>query len=386
MSLVALLAFARVSRARKQRARQRQLAFIEKHSDTFLRKVLLPQVKIGRGNSWAPKTSLRKNFEAHQVFEKMTFERNDLWASYFGGFSPTDIWNISRRLPFQDKAPHKLSQLNRTALFIYRMKTSATFRETGVTFGISHGKATDIFHQVLHLLLLVFRDIVSLPSPAEALRTKQWLSNINAFVPGTIFIVDCTHTPMPYDEGRSSMLHYSWKLKRNAMSSLFMICRKTGLIRYASIGHPASYNDMEIMQTCNLFHDPVKRNIFFRDYGPLPMLGDQGFFSAEFPGIITPIATTFSTSSIQRWQTLNQEERNWSSNICREEVKIENTFAQLFVRKWKLLNRGPDPLCKDPLHVQPRIMMAGTILYNLEIILTGRSFLDGPRIFFSLND
>lgn len=153
----------------------------------------------------------------------------------------------------------------------------------------------------------------------------------------------------------------------------------------ASVGWPASYPDIDIVQQCNLFRDRAKRARFFALSGEISVIADQGFFSAEFPGFMTPIASVHSAAGITRWLTLTGEERAWSSSVSREEVKIENCFAHLFVKKWKLLKRGPEGLCKDPLRTAPRIITAGAILYNLEIILSGRSFLDGSQIFDALN-
>lgn len=164
-----------------------------------------------------------------------------------------------------------------------------------------------------------------------------------------------------------------------------MCDRAYGLVRMASIGWPASYPDINILQNCNLFRDQAKRDEFFRTYGPnLAIIADQGFFSQLFPGIMCPIASVHSRGGIPRFLELTDEERMWSSKISAAEVKIENLFSQIFAVKYNLLKRRPHGLCNDPLLKLPMLIKAAAILYNAEIIMSGRSILDGPRIFDSL--
>lgn len=172
---------------------------IAMYGEKVFKKCLLKQVKVGRGRTWIPIC----------VWERMTFQRNDEWRSFFGGFTPRMIWDLARSLPFIDYRKHKLSQLNRTALFLFRMKTGAGFGPTAVEFGISRATAARTFHHVLQLLLLTFSCVISLCSPTEVAWIKAKLREMGAFAPDTIYVIDGTHTPVPFDEGRSTTLQLS---------------------------------------------------------------------------------------------------------------------------------------------------------------------------------
>ncbi len=159
---------------------------------------------------------------------------------------------------------------------------------------------------------------------------------------------------------------YSWKLRKNALSSLYLIDRGFGLVRYVSIGWPAATNDITILKNCSLFGPEASRNEFFETYGNI--VTDQGFFDAMFPQIMCPIASKRSKAGLARWNALTDEEKHWSYRISAVEAQAECVFAQIFHNEFQLLKRAPQPLCKSVPKTQPRIILAATILYNMPIM------------------
>ena len=90
-----------------------------------------------------------------------------------------------------------------------------------------------------------------------------------------------------------------------------------------------------------------------------------------------PIASSKTNPGV--WATLSPEEKQWSYRISSIEIKIEHTFAQIFVHKFKLLKRAPKPICFNAACVHPQFILAASILYNMEILFYGRSIFDGPN-------
>ena len=163
------------------------------------------------------------------------------------------------------------------------------------------------------------------------------------------------------------------------MNSLFIIDRGFGLIRFASIGWPAATNDMYILSNCSLFNTIEKRNTWAGKYGNL--VADQGFFNQLFDFILCPIASRFGgDAAYRRWNQLSPEQKEWSKRISKIEVKIENTFSQIFVQKYKLIKKKPKPICYNADFKHPQLILAASLLYNLEIIWNKRSILDGPDL------
>lgn len=159
---------------------------------------------------------------------------------------------------------------------------------------------------------------------------------------------------------------YSWKERCNGITNLLIIDRVYGLIRYASFGWPASYNDLSMFTNCSLFNTSWKQNYFKEKYGKI--IGDQGFFSTNLDFVVTPIANNRGTSgSLARWNELTPVERQWSKRISAIEARIENVFGAIFGRKYVLVKRE-ECICKHAESVHPQIIKAACILYNLEVL------------------
>ena len=170
---------------------------------------------------------------------------------------------------------------------------------------------------------------------------------------------------------------------------MFLIDRGFGLIRYASIGWPASNNDIYILKSCRLFHNRQKRSHFLDVYGPI--VGDKGFFDKDVQGIIIPNGNEYASrgrggrSKVKKRKRhkripLTLSEKRWSQRVSAVEIGIENTFAAIFHNKYTLVKRGPQPMCKNAAITHPRIILAAAILYNIEIIYNRRPIFDGPNL------
>ena len=132
------------------------------------------------------------------------------------------------------------------------------------------------------------------------------------------------------------------------------------------MGWPASNNDITMFKTCSLFNTEEKKEYFKSNYGYI--ISDQGFFDSKNLLVITPIANRKGTkASINRWNQLNAKEKKWSARVSAIEARIENTFSQIFARKYKLIKRR-DPLCRNPKETHTKIIKAAVILYNLEVL------------------
>ncbi|MCP4988574.1 MAG: transposase family protein [Colwellia sp.] len=158
------------------------------------------------------------------------------------------------------------------------------------------------------------------------------------------------------------------------MSSLFLIDRAFGLVRYASIGWAAATPDITILKQCALFGDQRKSDAFFQQCGRI--VTDQGFSDARFPDIVCPIASKRSAAGLGRWNQLTDDEKEWSSRISAIEAGAENVFAQIFHNEFQLVRRFPQGLCKNADVVLPKIILAATILYNMQILEKGRCIFD----------
>ncbi len=143
-----------------------------------------------------------------------------------------------------------------------------------------------------------------------------------------------------------------------------------------SIGWPAATNDITILKTCGLFGREASRAAFFQTYGNI--ITDQGFFDAEFPHIFCPIASKRSVKGLARWNSLTDVEKRWSYRISAVEAQAENVFAQIFHNEFQLLKRCPQPICKKVVKTQPQIILAATILYNMQILENGCCIFDAP--------
>ena len=130
-----------------------------------------------------------------------------------------------------------------------------------------------------------------------------------------------------------------------------------------------------MLQTCDLWNTTEKRDRWFNHFGNI--VADGGFFSQLFPSIICPIASSKTNPAL--WNTLSAEEKEWSYRVSSIEIKIEHTFAQIFVHKFQLLKRAPKAMCYNAAAIHPQFILAASILYNMEILYHKRCIFDGPN-------
>ena len=96
-----------------------------------------------------------------------------------------------------------------------------------------------------------------------------------------------------------------------------------------------------------------------------------------------PIATNKGKRALSRWRQLDDNDKEWSCKISQIELTIENTFAYLFEKAWKLVKRKPGRICSNPRVKHPLIILAASILHNLVILRSGRGLFDGPNLMYT---
>ena len=168
---------------------------------------------------------------------------------------------------------------------------------------------------------------------------------------------------------------YAWKLRKNGISCLFVIERGYGKICMASIGWPASTPDISCFKKDPRFNTRQKRNNLFAKVGSI--IGDSGFFDQSIPGFCTPIAHTKTAAGRNRWRHLSDEEKEWSRNVSKCEVVIENIFATIFYNRYQLLRRRPQPNVRSGPAGLSKLIHGAAILHNLDIEYNNKRIFDG---------
>lgn len=107
------------------------------------------RVNIGRCHSWLPKKLGKKRCKPIDFFSKMVFERQEEWTAMFGSFTAVEIQQIADSLPFAHVRKHKISLVNKVALFLNRMRTGHNFAMIALRFGMSQASAHGVFHDTL---------------------------------------------------------------------------------------------------------------------------------------------------------------------------------------------------------------------------------------------
>ncbi len=169
-----------------------------------IRQLARKRVRIGRGHSWLPKTVGKRRSQAIPYFEISLKKSAEHWKVMFGQTTPKMIWNIARTLPFFDKRGHKLSPVNRVALFVNRIRTGDTYGKVGARFGISKAIACVYFHKILRKLIVRKRNVIHLPTEHESEQIKQKLAQRGDDLPNVLHVMDCTHTRAMINDGWDS--------------------------------------------------------------------------------------------------------------------------------------------------------------------------------------
>lgn len=78
------------------------------------------------------------------------------------------------------------------------MTTGASLGVTATTFGIGESTATNTFHTVLFLLIVMLEKLIRFPGRAEVATMIALMRRRGIFAPTVLFIIDGTHTELPH--------------------------------------------------------------------------------------------------------------------------------------------------------------------------------------------
>ena len=167
---------------------------------------------------------------------------------------------------------------------------------------------------------------------------------------------------------------YSWKLRKNGISTLVLIDRGFGKVRYFSTGWPAAEPDCTMVNSSALFSNSEWRRRFVEEYGQI--IGDQGFKMQSHPEFICPLASKCTPAGRRAFAALSDAEKKWSKKVSAAEARIEDSFAEIFRNEFALVRRRPFPVSTDCRRILPELITASFIMYNMQIDDRGYSILD----------
>ena len=164
-------------------------------------------------------------------------------------------------------------------------------------------------------------------------------------------------------------------MRANAISSLVIFDRAIGKVRYLSTGWPASQPDIAILKNSSLFAgcNAAQKQQIFEEIGPI--VTDQGYRDQTFPKLITPICSRMTIPGRRLYDALLPVERRWTKRISAIEARIENLFSQIFYNEFFLLKRKPRENSTNGRSTVAKMIMAATIVHNMQIDDLGGSFM-----------
>ena len=111
---------------------------------------------------------------------------------------------VANRLPLEGQRKHKLSNVEKVALFINRMITGKPHETIAIDWGISEAIVVSVFHDVLNKLNIVFNGVFRMPSMREMTEMRQILKSRGEDLWHILFVVDGIHICSPITEAWDS--------------------------------------------------------------------------------------------------------------------------------------------------------------------------------------
>lgn len=207
----------------------------------------------------------------------------------------------------------------RLCVFLYWLACGASYRVTGVSFGISRYSVRTIVHKMLDNFVEISNKIIKLPN-AETYYEIGHKFNLRArtsIFSKAVGAIDGCHVQIMVP----THLHEQYiNRKLNYSLNVMAVCDSSGKFINIFAGYPGSVHDQRILKNSDLYKKATFPPTNFY------LLGDSGYTCSLRP---VPIITPF-----RKDHTLTPRERHFNLLHSRARSIIESSFGRLKTR-WR---------------------------------------------------